>query len=171
MIWFSADWHIGHTNIIKYCDRPFSTVQEMNTTILNNFTRVVQPGDTFYFLGDIGFGKQNILMALETIKTSGVALHFLEGNHDIKYRNLIKPYCTSYTFISDFVTMSVGTNIYYLSHIKYTPNVTYSYISLHGHSHGIQLEAKFGSRLVMDVGVDGINFYPIDIVDIEERCD
>ena len=29
-VWFTADSHIGHRNIIKYCQRPFSDVKDMN---------------------------------------------------------------------------------------------------------------------------------------------
>ena len=28
MWYFSADWHLDHTNIIKYCKRPFLTREE-----------------------------------------------------------------------------------------------------------------------------------------------
>lgn len=34
--WYTADLHIGHTNIIRYCNRPFSSVEEMNERLLQN---------------------------------------------------------------------------------------------------------------------------------------
>ena len=33
-VWFTADFHLGHKNIIRYCNRPSDTVEEMNRTIL-----------------------------------------------------------------------------------------------------------------------------------------
>jgi len=55
MIWFTADYHLSHKNIIKYCNRPFVNVNEMNTAILNNLESKVKQGDTLYFIGDITF--------------------------------------------------------------------------------------------------------------------
>ena len=52
---FIADCHFGHKNIIKYCDRPYSSVEEMDETILNNINKTVFPSDTLYILGDFTF--------------------------------------------------------------------------------------------------------------------
>ena len=32
-VWFTADFHLGHENIIRYCDRPFETISEMDADI------------------------------------------------------------------------------------------------------------------------------------------
>jgi calcineurin-like phosphoesterase family protein len=32
--WLTADFHLGHANIIRYCSRPFATVDEMDQAIL-----------------------------------------------------------------------------------------------------------------------------------------
>jgi calcineurin-like phosphoesterase family protein len=29
-VWFTSDFHLGHFNIIRYCNRPFVDTQEMN---------------------------------------------------------------------------------------------------------------------------------------------
>jgi len=32
-VWFTADFHLGHFNIIRYCHRPFASVEEMDNAI------------------------------------------------------------------------------------------------------------------------------------------
>ncbi len=49
---FISDLHFDHKNIIRYCNRPFSSVDEMNHFIVNTWNRTVDLGDTVYFLGD-----------------------------------------------------------------------------------------------------------------------
>lgn len=50
--WFTADFHLGHANIIRYCSRPFSTVEEMDQAIVERLNASVKPNDVLYFLGD-----------------------------------------------------------------------------------------------------------------------
>jgi calcineurin-like phosphoesterase family protein len=48
-----SDHHFGHANIIEYCDRPFDSVGEMNTTLLNRHYETVGESDVLVHLGDI----------------------------------------------------------------------------------------------------------------------
>jgi calcineurin-like phosphoesterase family protein len=49
---FIADTHLGHKNIIKYCNRPFRLVAHMDDTIIDNINEVVKSNDILYHLGD-----------------------------------------------------------------------------------------------------------------------
>ncbi len=51
-IWFTSDTHFGHANIIRFCDRPFKDIQEMNERLIANWNAVVRPGDSVYHMGD-----------------------------------------------------------------------------------------------------------------------
>lgn len=33
-VWFTSDHHFNHANIIKFTDRPYSTVEEMNEAMI-----------------------------------------------------------------------------------------------------------------------------------------
>ena len=57
-IWFTADFHLGHKNIIRYRNRPFDTVEEMNRVILERLNGLVKANDTLYFLGDFCIGPK-----------------------------------------------------------------------------------------------------------------
>lgn len=61
--WFIGDTHFNHTNIIQYCDRPFTNVEEMNDYIIQQWNSVVGKNDTVYHLGDFALQSRK-----ETIK-------------------------------------------------------------------------------------------------------
>ena len=86
-LWFTADTHFGHANIIRYCKRPFTSVEEMDQTLINNINELVQTEDTLYHLGDFSFGRQsktnNAARYLEQIKCKKVII--IPGNHDPHY--------------------------------------------------------------------------------------
>ena len=52
---YIADLHFGHTNIIRFDGRPFSTVEGMNDTLVANWNNRVKDSDTVYILGDFSF--------------------------------------------------------------------------------------------------------------------
>lgn len=52
MDYFSADFHLGHENIMHHCQRPFATVNDMDATIIGNTNEIVQPTDRLFLVGD-----------------------------------------------------------------------------------------------------------------------
>ena len=55
MIWFTSDTHFGHENVLKFTDRPWETIQQMNSSIVANINARVGMNDELYILGDFSF--------------------------------------------------------------------------------------------------------------------
>ena len=55
-VFFTSDTHFNHTNIIRFCDRPFGSTEEMNEKLIGNWNSVVGPDDIVFHLGDFCLG-------------------------------------------------------------------------------------------------------------------
>ena len=86
MIFFTADLHFGHKNIIRYCDRPFKDVAQMNSTLIKNYNEVVRPDDTCYILGDLAMGINSLELTKYIRRMNGRKILIL-GNHDKLHPN------------------------------------------------------------------------------------
>ena len=83
MIFLLGDSHFGHANIIKYCNRPFASVEEMNTEMISRWNKVVATGDTVYHLGDFSFYTGHKWEQARKIcqQLNGFKI-LIRGNHD-----------------------------------------------------------------------------------------
>lgn len=109
-IWFTADCHFNHSNIIKYANRPFfkrtdldadgyiewkserikkNRAEWMNEILIDNWNELVDKDDLVYHLGDFCFrGSRGVSKELED-KLNGDIVH-IQGNHDMN--NGVKTY-------------------------------------------------------------------------------
>ena len=79
-VWFTADLHLGHSNIIEYSSRPFADAAEMDATLIRRWNELVEPGDDVWVLGDFAMGK--IRDTLPRAAQLRGTKHLLTGNHD-----------------------------------------------------------------------------------------
>ena len=78
-IWFTSDHHFGHSNIIRFCNRPFNDVHEMDDALIQVWNKWVKPNDQVWHLGDFGFTgavHERVLPRLTGKK------ELIFGNHD-----------------------------------------------------------------------------------------
>ena len=87
-IWVISDTHFHHANILRFVDKDgelvrggrFSTIEEMDETILENWNSVVKPGDIVYHLGDVMMGEQQHF--IKFWRRLNGKKRLILGNHD-----------------------------------------------------------------------------------------
>ena len=135
MIYFISDTHFGHAAIIRLCNRPFATVEEMDEVLVSNWNARVGNGDTVYFLGDLFF-KASAEHVREVLASLKGKKHLLIGNHD---HNWMTPELLEEHFlsVSHFQDISVGGHHFLMCHY---PILEWGgkpkSLMLHGHIHG-----------------------------------
>ena len=72
--------HFGHTNIIRFCKRPWKTVEEMDNALIQNWNSVVGENDIVFHLGDFAFAPNWRWKEL-LVKLNG-RIYLIMGNHD-----------------------------------------------------------------------------------------
>ncbi len=162
MDWFTSDTHFNHANIIKYCKRPFASVEEMNETLLKNINDRVKPGDRLFHLGD--FAKFDVAALRERINCKNIVL--ILGNHDrIPYNSRV------FSAVYDMYTLKTEIdgapkNIVLCHYaLKVWNKSHYGAWHLYGHSHGGLPDDE--TAQAFDAGVDCHNYAPISIDEVK----
>ena len=153
--WFVSDEHYGHSNIIKYCNRPFNNVAEMDYTLMNNNNEVVNDGDIVIHGGDFTFGNAE-LAADYILELKGKHI-FLQGSHDRWLKN--GKFLWEKTIDGDQIIVC------HYPMLSWPRSFHGSYL-LHGHCHG-KLKGNFPG--IYDIGVDNNNFYPVSWAEIKTK--
>jgi len=155
-IFFTSDTHFNHANIIRFCNRPFSDVLQMNETIIENWNKVVKPEDKVYHLGDFGFGEVGYI-----IDRLNGKITLIRGSHE-KSAFLYK---SKFELIVPLLEFEIDNNTIVLCHyaMRVWRKSHYNSWHLYGHSHGMLK----GQGKSFDVGVDCWNFQPISYEKVE----
>lgn len=127
-IWFTADFHLGHKNVIKYCNRPFTSTTEMNTQLIKNYNKLVSNEDIVYILGDLSF--LNTISTTEIVRSLHGYKFLVKGNHDRKTNSAYR----KMGFVEVYDQPIFLLNRYLLSHEPvdlYMPSM----VNIYGHVH------------------------------------
>lgn len=169
-IWFTSDTHFGHKNILKYCNRPFKSIQEHDETLIMNWNSVVRPEDTIYHLGDFAFtDREKVKKILRRLMGNK---HFIRGNHDKVMKQEILGHFVTH---GDYKEIKVPDaemdlrQVIVLCHYAFQVwnKSHHGSWHLHGHSHGTLPSPDHMARV--DVGVDVWNYFPVSYEQIKQH--
>lgn len=156
-IW--PDPHLDHDNIRTFCDRPFSTIEEMNETLINNHNEVVKSKDDVIILGDFAWRNHNhFLNRLNGKKTLVI------GNHDKMPEEVLRNFTKVIGSVKNpgiLETCIAGQKVSFSHYPLVSWNASFhGSWNIHGHCHGRLIENDYTLRT--DAGVDVYNFYPVN---------
>lgn len=102
MNYYISDLHIGHANAIRFDNRPFSDITEMNNAIIENWNSRVKTDDTVYILGDFIWAKENMWpYFVEPLAGNKV---LIRGNHDpMKFSRTVRNMFQDITNLKEIV--------------------------------------------------------------------
>lgn len=167
MIYFTSDLHFDHANIIKLCNRPFNSVQEMNETIIYNWNNTVNFNDTVYVLGDITMNKDPEIARKYMERLNGSKI-LIQGNHDYFVKRYLAGDYYFFEAVKHYEEINYNKQRFILMHyplLDWNHMYRGSYM-LHGHMHNKEIynynNKIFGIKRY-DVGVDANNFTPVSI--------
>lgn len=173
-IWFTADIHAYHNNIIKYCNRPFDDTEEMHEAIISNWNTFVGKTDMVFIAGDLGFFKKKEQLIDFMQKLNGYKI-VTPGNHDYQFK--IQRWTDVFTGVYDNIHFRVkddeleeGKMRIFISHFPHA-HWFRGYIHLHGHLHtgpyGTGDEVVDFNPLRYDIGMDNNLYKPISYEELK----
>ncbi len=178
-IWFTSDTHFGHKNILKFCDRPYDSIEEHDEGLISNWNSIVGVDDVVFHLGDFAFSHPKRWK--EIISKLNGHIYLIVGNHDeIRYPG--HDVFEMFEGVTTQLYITIDNKHVYLNHY---PLLCYGGTyrkpedcvwQLYGHVHTKQdgRKGKDDERVAMcfpyqyDVGVDNNNYKPISWEEVKE---
>lgn len=171
-LFFTSDTHFGHRNIIKYCQRPFSCIEEMDDALIANWNRVVGKDDIIFHLGDFAMGGSAEWSRL--LQKLNGKIYLILGNHDLK---TIGAGFSRLEGVAMQMLINVKGQIIYLNHYPFLcyGGAYRNTWQLYGHVHtchanrGLDVpRLKMLMPIQYDVGVDNNNYRPVSFEQVKK---
>lgn len=176
--WYCSDHHIGHSNIIRFSNRPFANVREMDEKLLEFHNMFVRPEDHVSFLGDVTLrrgGRVDREWFVKEMKRYNGHKRLFLGNHD---HLPIRTYLDA-GFEKVYATWRSQESILW-SHIPVHPKSMSSAIAnVHGHTHTQPdyepvlyvdpVTQKIKCKPYINICVEQTDYHPISLEEIQDR--
>lgn len=163
-IFVTSDCHFGHKRILEYESktRQFSSIEEMDEKLIDNWNGLVKPTDEIYILGDLSFHKLN--KTVEILNRLNGKKCCISGNHDshlIKHQEFIDCFEGR---LFDLLDHKINGTYYVMCHYPMLSwnRSHYGAINLFGHLHS----SWKGNKQQLNVGMDCHNLCPINIEEV-----
>lgn len=152
-IYFTSDTHFWHDKVLKFEQRPYSSIEEMNEDFIAKWNNQVKDDDTVYHLGDFCLGTlEQTIDILKRLKGKKI---FIKGNHDYSkhWKKIIQM-----GLIDEFhevgITLKYNKHQMWLSHYPMEIGLRPRKWSVHGHIHSE--ESTWDNQI--NVGIDSPHF-------------
>lgn len=162
-VFFTSDTHFYHENILKYCNRPFSSVEEMNEKLIKNWNSVVGNNDIVWHLGDFSFGSKEHIP--EIVSKLNGRINLVMGNHD---RQKIKFYYESgFNRVYDRQVLINGFVILSHAPLQFLNN-NCPFVNIYGHVHDSEIYQTFTENSCC-VCVERHGYKPVSWKELEKH--
>jgi CxxC-x17-CxxC domain-containing protein len=156
-IFLISDLHLDHANIIKFCNRPFKSLSEMNDFIVETWNKTVRKDDIVFFLGDMacGWGSRKTRFWLEKLNGN---IFFVKGAHD-KSRHI--------KFYGKLILNYKGHRFLLIHNPQDAPHDWEDWV-IHGHTHNKNPEYPLvnKNKKTINVSVELIGYKPISLKEL-----
>lgn len=145
-VYFTADTHFSHKNILFHENRPYRSIEEMDSDLIEKWNKTVEKNDTVYHLGDFVFGGtakwERILPQLNG------KIYLVLGNHDDQ--KVVKRLSHYFESVENMIVKKIDKQHLYLCHYPIEIGLTPNTYSIGGHIHSNP------SRMInqINVGID-----------------
>lgn len=170
-LWFYSDPHFFHHNIIRFTNRPYKNVEEMNQDLVHRFNSKVGKEDKVIFVGDMFFFKRN----KEDIQKCLDIYHALNGSHKtlILGNHDKSTHYFPFDVTVKFLKMTIADEEVLVNHYPYRPidcpemkkrPLDEGKFLIHGHSHN---KVKVKDKMI-NVCCDSWDYLPVSIEEISK---
>ena len=168
MIYFTADLHIDHNNIIGMKNRPFHSVEKMNKALIQNWNAKVSDNDDIYILGD--FTLKGPSLANELLEQLQGRKYLIRGNHD-RFVDRQRFKQDAFVWVKDYFELSWQGRWFIMCHYQLLSwnGLHRGSFHLHGHQHNppeYNLANRAAGVRRIDVEVDAQGMAPVSIEEI-----
>lgn len=165
-VWIWSDLHFGHTNVIKYSDRPFNDASHMDELLIKNFNDLVEPNDISIWVGDASF--RGSYASKEIIRRLNGYKILVAGNHDFEKKKGLK----DMAFDEVHLTYNLTLKDTVLAFTHYPmDNLPEGWLNCHGHVHknGHRVDEVPLNNTHVNVNCEFLDYKPITLETLIEK--